>query len=171
MTDQFDDFQINPATIGSDWVFTGQQATINRAPNSQLSNPQMHFVEERNSNDRTVIKFGYDHQENPPRTIGSGFSGHGVDWALYNYNPYGMAVLLDGTTPDQNPNFRVMNDWLLITGMGGLTVETMDVSDKKDIDPAGMIAYRNYPTEGYNSFGKKGDKEWSWQGNTWVPGN
>jgi len=164
MTDQFDGFQLNPAAIGSDWVFTGQQATINRGPSGQMSNPQYKFVEPRYTYDRTRIVFDFSHQENPDRTIGAGFLGWGVDWSLFNYNPYSKT----------NPNFKEKNDWLQITGMGHIDVENEDVSDMKEVNPAGMVAYRNYPTEGYNSFGKttggaSPDKRWAWNGNTWVP--
>jgi hypothetical protein len=164
MTDQFDGFQLDPSTIGSDWVFSSQQATINRSPAGQMSNPQYKSVGDRVSDDRTRVSADFKHEENPDRTIGAGFLGHGVDWALFNYNPY-------STT---NPNFRILNDWLKITSMGGIDVKTNDVSDSKGIDPAGMVAYRNYPTEGYSSFGKttggaSPDKRWAWKGNTWVP--
>ena len=58
--------------------------------------------------------------------------------------------------------------------MGGIDVKTRDVTDAKEIEASGMVAYRNYPTEGYNSFGKttggaSPDKRWTWKGNTWVP--
>jgi hypothetical protein len=77
-------------------------------------------------------------------------------------------------TWNQNPNFRIKNDWLKIAGLGGIDVPTEDVMDLKEVNAAGMLQYRNYPTEGYNSFGKQsargsGDKRWRFQGNTWVP--
>jgi len=163
-TDQFDNYQLDPNTLGSDWVFSGDEVHKNRAPGSKISNPQYYSANGRNSDDRTIVTFGYDAEQNPERTIGNGYVGHGVDWSLFNYNPYSTS----------NPNFRVLNDWLLITGLGDLTVETKDVSDKKEVDPSGMVAYKNYPSEGYNSFGKttggaSGDKEWTWNGNSWVP--
>jgi hypothetical protein len=89
----------------------------------------------------------------------------------YNYNPYGK----DGVGTQQNPNFRVLNDWLQITGLGDIDVVTDDVMDQDEVAAEGMLQYRNYPSEGYSSFGKtKGgaspDSCWVWQGNTWVPG-
>ena len=164
MGNQFDGFQLDPASIGSDWVFSGKQATINQGPSNTFSNPQYHFVEPRCSVDRTRVVFDFSHQENPERTIGAGFAGWGVDWALFNYNPYSRI----------NPNFKVKNDWLLITGLGGINVVTNDVSDRKQADASGMVAHYNYPKEGYNSFGKttggaSSDKRWKWSGQTWVP--
>lgn len=161
MTDQFDNYQLNPSTLGSDWKFSGDQATINRAPNGALSNYNARFVGARMSFDRTRTTLGgSDPNINPKREIGAGYAGFGVDWSLFNYNPYSKV----------NPNFRVNNDWLKITGLGGIDVVTDDVMDKDEVSADGMVQYRNYPTEGYNSFGKKGDKRWVWQGNTWVPG-
>jgi hypothetical protein len=167
-TDQFDNFQLDPSAIGSDWTFTGQQATINRGPMGSISNPQYKFVEPRYTYDRTRVTFDFSHEENPERTIGAGFAGWGVDWSLFNYNPFG------GRGDGKNVNFRVNNDWLQITGLGGISVETKDVSDSKGTDPSGMVAYRNYPREGFSSFGKttggaSPDKRWAWKGNTWVP--
>lgn len=161
-TDQFDNFQLNPNEIGSDWKFEGQQVAGNRSPNSKMSNPQYHFVGERYNADRTRVVMDFQREENPEREIGDGFGGHGIDWSLFNYNPYGKLA-------GENPNFRVMNDWLQITGLGDIDIETADVMDKDVVAAEGMIQYRNYPTEGYNSFGKKGDKRWTWQGNSWVP--
>jgi len=159
-TDQFDNFQLNPGAIGSDWVFTGDAAVGNAAPNSKMSNYNAYFVGAKMSVDRTRTTLGSpDPRINPERVIGDGFSGFGVDWSLYNYNPYSKV----------NPNFRVNNDWLQITGLGGIDVVTDDVMDADEVTASGMVQYRNYPTEGWNSFGKKGDKHWVWQGNTWVP--
>ena len=175
-TNQFDNYQLNPQDIGSDWVFEGDEVHGKRAPGSKISNYNMYFVGARMSSDRTRTTFGdSDPRINPPRVIGVGFGGHGVDWALFNYNPYGMPIFLDKTVSNQNANFRVLNDWLQITGLGDIDVNTEDVMDKKEVDPAGMVQYMNYPSEGYNSFGKtKGgaspDKRWLWQSNSWVPG-
>jgi hypothetical protein len=161
MTDQFDNFQLDPNTIGNDWVFSGDEIHANRAPGTKISNFNYYFAGARMSQDRTKTVFDFKNEQNPERTIGAGFSGWGVDWSLFNYNPYSKT----------NPNFKVYNDYLQIMGLGNIDVESEDVMDKKEVDAAGMLAYRNYPTEGYNSFGKKGDKRWSWQGNSWVPGN
>jgi len=168
MTNEFDFYQITPGDLGKDWEFEGDQIHMNRPPAEKISNFEYYFVGPRMSTDRTKVVFGFDRKENPEREIGDGFLGFGVDWSLFNYNPYG------GRGDGKNPNFRVLNDWLKITGLGNIDVETKDVMDKKEVDAAGMLKYYNYPTEGYSSFGKKtggasGDKRWKWQGNTWVP--
>ncbi len=51
-------------------------------------------------------------------------------------------------------------------------METEDVMDTDILHS--ILQYRNYPEEGYSSYGKKssgaaGDKRWAWKGNTWVP--
>ncbi len=165
---QYDGFQLLPGEMGSDWVFSGDKALSNQAPGDKISNPQYYFVEGRYSGDRTRVTFGYDSQQNPEREVNDGYLGHGVDWSLFNYNPYG------GRGDGKNPNFRIMNDWLDITGLGDIDVENRGFSDKKEVSADGMLQYHNYPTEGYSSFGKttggaSPDKTWKWNGNTWIP--
>jgi len=172
---QFDGFQINPHTLGDNWAFTGDEGHGKRSPKSKISNYNFYMVGPRYSADRTRTVFTYAKEENPNRgygdwEIGDGELGHGVNWGMFNYNPYGR----QGVGLDQNPNFRILNDWLKITGLGGIDVDSEDVMTKKEVEASGMLQYRNYPSEGYNSFGKKtaggtGDKRWTWQGNTWVP--
>jgi hypothetical protein len=173
-TDQFDNFQLDPNLLGTDWVFSGKEVHMNRAPRGRISNPQYYFVEARRTNDYTRVTLGNPVHEAQYKIGGGvfeihgGYVGHGVDWSLFNYNPYG------GRYDSKNPNFRVKNDWLLITGLGGISVVTDDVMDKDEVEASGMVAYRNYPSEGYSSYGKKtggasGDKRWAWKGNTWVP--
>lgn len=169
-TDQFDNFQLEPGLIGSTWVFTGQQGSLNRAPNAIISTPDFRNVGTRNEYDRTRTVFAYEYEENPVRTIGTGFAGWGVDWALFNYNPYGMATHIDGSTGDSNVTMKVRNDFLNIAGLGGLDVITHDVMDENLVTGT-MTQYYNYPTEGWNAFGKKGQKEWRWQGQSWIPSN
>lgn len=173
---QFNGFQLDPSTVGEDWAFSGDQAHGNRPPDSKISNPQYHFVGAKSSADRTKVVFGHDREQNPQNwDIGDGELGQGVNWALFNYNPYGRQDVWNSTV-DQNPNFRVMNDWLKITGLGDINVPEDGFSDKNEVSATGMVQYRNYPTEGYHSFGGKTggaspDERWEWQGNTWVPGN
>ena len=170
-TDQFDNYQLDPSALGSDWVFSGDEVHGKRSPGTKISNYNMYFVGARMTYDRTkTLLGGSDPKINPEREINDGFAGHGVDWSLFNYNPYGKA----GVGTQQNPNFRVLNDWLQITGLGSITVETEDVMDEKEVKASGMVQYRNYPSEGYASFGKttggaSPDRRWVWQGNTWVP--
>jgi hypothetical protein len=45
-----------------------------------------------------------------------------------------------------------------------------DIMDTNIVAAEGMDAYTNYPTEGFSSFGKKGDKERAWIGNSWING-
>jgi len=162
MTDHFDNFEINPNAVGSDWKFSGGQAVLNQGPLAKMANYDYWKVGERFSFDRTRTVFAYEHGENPERTINDAWLGWGVDWAQFNYNPYGKLV-------GQSPLFKVHNDYLLITGLGGIDIKADDVMDKDQVEASGMVHYYNYPTEGYNSFGKKGDKRWAWQGNSWIP--
>ncbi len=168
-TNQFDNYQLEPDTLAENWVFSDDEVHMNRGPNSKLSNPNHYMVGGRNTADITRTTFGSSSPNiNPQREINDGWLGHGVDWAEFNYNPMG------GRYDSLNPNFRVLNDWLKITGMGGIDVPTDDVMDQDEVNASGMVAYRNYPSEGYSSFGKaiggaSPDKRWAWKGNTWVP--
>jgi len=167
-TDQFDNYQLNPNDLGEDWVFSGDQALGNRSPNAVMSNYNMYFVGAKNDVDRTRTVFGGpDPRINPPKDSHDGYLGFGVSKSTYIYNPYGKL-------PGQNPNFRILNDWLQVTGLGHIDVPSDDVMTKDEVEASGMVQYMNYPSEGYNSFGKKsggasGDKRWKWSGNTWVP--
>jgi hypothetical protein len=180
-TDQFDNYQLDPNVLGTDWVFSGDQVHLNREPRGKISNWHYYVVDARRSNDYTRTTMGSpDSNIDPNRTTDhggvagthDGWGGHGVDWSLFNYNPYG------GRGDGLNVNFRVKNDWLKIMGMGstsGLDKPAHDVIDEKElVEDATHVQYRNYPTEGYSSFGKKsggatGDRRWGWAGNTWVP--
>lgn len=175
-TNQFDNYQLEPDTLADNWVFSGDEVHGKRGPNAKISNPHYYMVGTRNSGDYTKTVFGSPSGGINPHTTSSGqaswmndgWGGHGVDWAQFNYNPYG------GRGDGLNVNFRVKNDWLKITGMGGIGVPTDDVMDQDEVAASGMVAYRNYPTEGYSSFGKttggaSPDKRWAWKGNTWVP--
>lgn len=166
---QFDNYQLDPNVIGSDWTFSGDQVHLNRKPDAKLSNPGYYFVGPRMSADHTrTLLGGPDPNINPQPEVNDGWLGHGVDWAQFNYNPYQIV----GVNGGLNPNFRVMNDWLQITGMGDITVVTDDVMDQDEVNASGMSGsnrYMNYPSEGWSSFGKKYDKHWIWMGNTWVP--
>jgi len=181
-TDQFDNYQLDPNTLGDDWGFEEDDYHIhmNRPPRDKISNWHYYVVDARRSNDYTRTTLGGpDPNINPNRStdhggevgIHGGWLGHGVDWAEFNYNPYG------GRYDGLNSNFRVKNDWLKVMGMGstrGLDKPTHDVMDADEVNATGIVQYRNYPTEGYSSFGKKsggasGDKRWGWSGNTWVP--
>lgn len=168
MTDHFDNFAVNPNTIGSDWKFSGSQAILNQGPLTKIANYDYWKVGDKFSFDRTRTVFAYEHGQNPERTINDAWLGWGVDWAQFVYNPYGMATEIGGATGG-NPNFKVYNDYLVITGLGGIDVDSEDVMDKKAVEASGMVQYYNYPTEGWNSFGKVKDKRWTWNGNTWIP--
>jgi hypothetical protein len=155
-----DNFQIIPHQVG-DVAGNYEQPLGNR-----ISNYNAWARGPRMSQDRTKTTFGMrDRQENPEIEITDAFLAHGTDWALFEYNPYGKSNDISGFT---NPNQRrLSDDWAKIIGVGDINLETEDVMDTSVY--SGMIQYRNYPSEGYNSFGKKYDKRWVWQGNTWVP--
>jgi len=171
---QYDNFQFDPGSIGSDWQ-SGTQPAM-RPLSARVSRWNIDYMGPRDSNNvyKTSLGFGFKGAtENPKKQVGAGF---GTDRDVYNYNPYiwGLAVA----------HQRMLNDSMFMMGMyhggtnlaaygdNGTSIDApkFDVSDKNAVDASGMDAYVNYPTEGYSSFGKKGDKERAWAGNTWING-
>jgi len=169
----YDDFQVTPHRVGD---VRGEHV---RDPGSKISNYQILFKGARETSDytRTTFDGREDQFQNPQKgyedhgwQIIDQYLAHDTDISLFEYNPYGHAKDSSGFV---NPNRRrLSDDWAKIIGLGVVDVETGDVMDT-DIH-SGILQYRNYPVEGYSSFGQKtsgasGAKRWGWSGNTWVP--
>jgi hypothetical protein len=171
---QYDGFSFNPSSIGTDWQ-SGNQRPL-RAPNAALSIFNIDYMGTRNADNyyRTSLGFGFKGTiENPKQQYGVGY---GTDPGVYTYNPYiwGLAVA----------HLKMLNDSMFIMGMAhagrklsdygdngaDINKPRRDVMDEKNIAAEGMLAYHNYPGEGFSSFGKKGDKERAWLGNSWING-
>ena len=43
-TNQFDMFQLDPNTLGDDWVFSGDQVHLNRPPKGKISDYNYYFA-------------------------------------------------------------------------------------------------------------------------------
>ncbi len=151
MSNEYDNFAVDPSTIGQDW-----KGGIEMRP---LSNRMSNFGAldqgNRRSDDYTRTTFENAHEENPKAVVGAGF---GTDSGFYDYNPY-----VWGSTVK-----KVLDDKLFKMGEGGISVFHVDVSDRKEVSASGMLQYKNYPSEGWSSFGRKYDKHRTWQGNTWI---
>jgi len=173
---EYDNFSFDPGSVGSDWKYGTQPAYDMRPIASRLARWNIDYAGPRNSNDYTRTSLGYkfkDEIENPEVIVGKGF---GTDMGEFNYNPFvwGYAV----------SHRRMLNDSMFMMGMahGGTNLAgyndsgaeinppRFDVMDQKEINASGMSQYKNYPTEGFSSFGKKYDKERPWAGNSWVNG-
>jgi hypothetical protein len=171
---QYDNFSFNPSSVGTDWV-SGNQPSL-RAPNAVISRFNIDYVGPKNADNYYKTSLGYGFKgtiENPKKQVGEGF---GTDRDQYSYNPYiwGLAVA----------HQRMLNDSMFIMGMehagrnlaaygdAGVSINApkRDISDVDVVAAEGMVAYTNYPTEGWSSFGKKGDKERTWVGNSWING-
>ncbi len=174
--DQYDNFSFNPGSIGSDWLSGSQPAYNMRPLAARIARWNIDYAGPRNADDYTRTSLGFKfkgEKENPEVRAGIGY---GTDFGEYNYNPYvwGYAIA----------HLRMLNDSMFIMGMyhGGLNLPDynddgasidqprFDVMDQKEVDAAGMAQYKNYPSEGYASFGKKHDKQRAWAGNTWING-
>jgi len=158
-----DNFQPDPNSIGN--VTARDILPLG----SRISNYNAMTRGIRHSTDRTKTSFDFGNKtENIGREFTDQDLAHGVDWAEFNYNPYGKVGDTDGFV---NPNRRRLSDsWAKVIGVGELELIDEDVVGGDESTGAGMLQYRNYPEEGYSSFGKKEDKRWTWNGNSWVPG-
>jgi len=137
---------------------------------SRISNYNAMARGRKLSQDRTRSSFAdHDKQLNPERVITDAFLAHGTDWAEFEYNPYGH----DKDSGNfHNPNRRRLSDnWSSVMGMGEILRVDFDIVGSGDDDAvsSGQVQYKNYPDEGWSSFGKKYDKQWKWFGNSWVP--
>ena len=150
MANEYDFFQLDPGSIGQDWK-GGDQARQMKSPGNVVSNYEALKYGSARSDDYTRVVFDNDHEENPSRVLGIGF---GTDMGWYNYNPY----VWDSTIN------KVMDDKMIKMGMGSIAVEHADVSDENEVDASGMSQYKNYPSEGWRSFGGKYDFEEAYQG-------
>ncbi|MHA2217659.1 MAG: hypothetical protein ACXADW_14000 [Candidatus Hodarchaeales archaeon] len=169
----YDDFQVTPHSVGD------VRGNHTRPPGSKISNYNVLFKGARKSQDYTLTTFeGIEDQHRNPQKgytdhawpITDQYIAHDTDWALFEYNPYGHSK---DTASFTNPNRRRLTDnWAKVIGVGEVDTPQQDILDTDVI--SGMVQYRNYPDEGYSSFGKKtggatGDRRWGWNGNTWVP--
>lgn len=159
----YDDFQVTPHSVGD------VRGDHTRPPGSRISNYQILAKGQRRSQDYTFTSFADEKFENPEKEVTDAFLAHGTDWSLFEYNPYGHSKDSSDFT---NPNRRRLSDnWAKVIGVGSIDLVDWDVVGGGDDDAVvgAIVQYRNYPEEGYSSFGKKGDKRWAWSGNTWVP--
>lgn len=150
MANEYDHFQFDPGSIGSDWK-GGAAARQLKAPGAKISHFEAMKYGTVRSDDYTRVVFDNAHFENPQRVLGVGF---GVDRGWYNHNPF---VWLSTVK-------RVLDDKMHRMMMGSIGVVADDVSDRDEVDASGMQSYKNYPSEGWRSFGGKYDFEKAYQG-------
>jgi len=150
MSNEYDFFQISPGSVAAGWS-TGSSTQQLRRFGTRMSNYGALNFGARMSSDYTRTTFDNAHEENPGRTLGVGF---GTDRGEYNYNPFvwGSSVK------------RTLDDKATKMGMGGIDQPGADVSDRKDLNAAGMVSGKNYPSEGWRSFGGKYDFHKAYQG-------
>lgn len=155
MANEYDFFQLNPGSIGSDWV-GGNQAKEMRSPNAVISNYEALKYGTARADDYTRITFDNAHEENPQGRVGVGF---GTDRGWYNYNPFVWNSTI----------LRMLDDQFTRMGMDtsdGFSIGVLhdDVSDRDEVSASGMVAGKNYPSEGWRSFGGKYDFAEPYQG-------
>jgi hypothetical protein len=143
MANEHDFFQPDPGEIGSNWK-GGSQARQMRAPNAVISNFNALNFGVANSDDYTKTKSIFSCEQNTAPVVGVGY---GTDFGYYDYNPYVI-----GSTVQ-----RMLDDKLSKMGFGDIDLFNKGFSDEKEADADGMISGKNYPSEGWRSFGGKYD--------------
>jgi len=161
MANEYDFFQINPGSIGSDWV-GGDQAKEMRPPNAVMSNYEALKYGAARGDDYTRVTFDNAHEQNPQGRVGVGF---GTDRGWYNYNPFVWNSTILRTLDDQLTRMG-MDQAGTGTFAHGYSISVLhdDVSDRDEVFASGMVAGKNYPSEGWRSFGGKYDFEKAYQG-------
>jgi len=162
--DQYDNFQFNPGSIGADWKFGTQPAYDMRPLAARIARWNIDYAGPRMSDDYTRTSLGFAFKgniENPKKQPGIGF---GTDWDVYNYNPFVWGYAVAHRRVNADPMFKITEK------RGTVAPPAKDVMDRKEVSASGMSQYKNYPSEGWSSFGKKYDKERAWAGNTWING-
>jgi hypothetical protein len=156
-TYNFDFFQIQPHKLEDGWV-AGDAQSI-RAFDARISNFNAMWRGARMSTDRTRTTLDFAKQQNPKEMVGVGY---GTDWAEYNYNPYVAGSTVKRILDDQAHKMMMDHD-----RGAAHSIFHIDVSDMDEVTAAGIAAgatFLNYPTEGWNSFGKKYDDHAVYQG-------
>ena len=150
MSNEYDFFQVNPGSVASGWA-TGNSTQQFRRFGTRMSNFGALNFGTRMSSDYTRTSFDNAHEENPQKAVGVGF---GTDRAEYEYNPYvwGSSVK------------RTLDDKMTKMGMGSVDQPGADVSDQQEVAASGMVSGKNYPSEGWRSFGGKYDFHKPYQG-------
>jgi len=150
MSNEYDFFQISPGSVASDWVTGSNQQQLRRF-GTRMSNFGALNFGARMSVDYTRTTFDNAHEENPQKAVGAGF---GTDRAEFEYNPYvwGSSVK------------RTLDDKMTKMGMGSIDQPRADVSDRQEVNASGMVSGKNYPSEGWRSFGGKYDFHKPYQG-------
>jgi hypothetical protein len=125
-----------------------------------MSNYNAMYIGTRRSYDytRTVAEFSF--KQNTKPVVGNGY---GTDPAVYIYNPYLWGSTVKKTLDDQGFKMGMSHNY-----GASLDQPRLDVSDPKESLASGMASFKNYPTEGWSSFGKKGDKAIEYAGSTWL---
>jgi len=161
---QYDNFQFNPGSIGSDWKFGSQAAYDMRPFAARIARWNIDYAGARSGIDYTRTSLGFAFKgniENPKKQVGVGF---GTDRDAYNYNPFVWGYAVAHRRMNNDPMFKITEK------RGTVSQPAKDVMDEKEVKATGMSQYQNYPSEGWSSFGKKYDKERAWAGNTWING-
>jgi hypothetical protein len=161
---EFNFFQIphvgvDEADRGSDYARTDVDVTIRRALDMKLSNFGARNVGLRISDDytRTVLAFKSKDELADINVLtedgGAGGRG-GLRSVNVDVNPYVIGSTVKKIRDDQFFRMDMDNN---VTG-NAVAKPKFDVMDTKEVS-SGMVAYKNYPSEGWRSFGGKYDFE------------
>lgn len=148
------------AGIETEQVRTDASNTFRRTSDEKLSNFGALWVGNRiavgTDYTRTVLDFetkdvlGDWHAQTRDTGVGSNVAGRDVN---VDHNPYVLGSTVKKTRDDQFLRMGMDNN---VTG-NGVDQPSFDVMDTNETKAAGMSRYKNYPSEGWRSFGGKYD--------------
>ncbi len=145
---------------GSSYARTDVDTSIRRALDMKLSNFGALNVGLRTSTDytRTVLEFKTKDELSDLNVLtedgGAGGRG-GLRSVNVDVNPYVWGSTVKKIRDDQFFRMDMDNN---VTG-NAVAKPKFDVMDTNEVAAAGMVAYKNYPSEGWRSFGGKYDVE------------
>lgn len=186
---EYDYFQFNPNSLGADWKSGNQPPYRMRRFGTRVAKFNVDYFGPRLSQDYTRTTLGFASKgdfENPPfqdhekhqggeyMMVGRGSQNDSQGRFVYNPFQWGKTAA----------HLRMLDDSMFVMGMyhGGrnlpdygdtgadMVYPRRDVMDEKMTKASGMEQYKNYPKEGWASFGRKYDKQRPFAGNTWING-
>lgn len=153
-------FQIEPGTIGDGWA-KGDAGHQLRHPGIKMSNFGALRYGDRSSTDYTQILYGF-----PAKATMEGSDKFGLHDLVQdgekNENPYVWGSTVKTVRDDQFIRMGMSMGGLDQLGLNTapnaqITEPKFDVMDT-DVVQSGMVSGKNYPTEGWRSFGGKYDR-------------
>jgi hypothetical protein len=138
---EYNFFQFDPLNLGDDWA-KGAGAQQMRNPDMKMSNFGALNYGTRRSTDYTRVAAGFEAKDDLMNPVIPSF----LQEAERDENPFVLGSSIK----------RVRDDKFTRMGMGSNDQPKFDVMDTNEVH-SGMTSGKNWPSEGWHSFGRKYD--------------